>query len=86
MSGVVLWAVVVVRIILHRILYGARSSAMLMIMVRDFSSDPLSVRPPACLVDYGCVCVCACMDWHSADDRLPEWGPCDCVTVCLRVE
>ena len=74
---------VVVRIILHHILYGARSSAMLMIiMVRDFSSDPLSVRPPAWLT----MGVCACMDWHSADDRLPEWGPCDCVTVCLRVE
>lgn len=71
---------VVVRIILHHILYGARSAAMLMIMVRDFSSD---CYPSACLVDYGCVC--ACMDWHSADDRLPEWGPFDCVFACRVV-
>lgn len=73
---------VVVRIILHHILYGARSSAMLMIMVRDFSSDCCpSVRLPAWLT----MGVCACMDWHSADDRLPEWGPFDCVFACRVV-
>ena len=76
----VLWAVVVVRIILHHILYGARPSAMLMIMVRDFSSDPLSVRPPAWLT-MG-VCVRAWIGTLLMTDCLSGGR----VTVCLRVE
>ena len=79
----VLWAVVVVRIILHHILYGARSSAMLMIMVRDFSSDCCpSVRLPACLVDYGWVCVRAWIGTLLMTDCLSGSR----LTVCLRVE
>ena len=53
-----------------------------MIMVRDFSSDPLSVRPPACLVDYGCVCVHAWIGTLLMTDCLSGGR----VTVCLRVE
>ena len=72
---------VVVRIILHHILYGARSSAMLMILVRDFSSDCCpSVRLPAWLT-MG-VCVRAWIGTLLMTDCLSGGR----VTVCLRVE